>query len=133
VYRTSTASAALALLVLVAEGRAQQGPVSLGVLVGGVVADQTGEDVFVPHDIFGYLGGAFVRYDLSDRFSLEGEVLYVTKGGEENIDNSPEEAADRLDLAYFEFPLLLRFSLSTRGVRPSLFVGPSIAVETSCE
>lgn len=131
--RRSLSLALFLLVVVPGEGRSQYGPVSVGVLAGANVADQAGADVFTPHDVFGFIGGAFLRVDLSSRVAIQIEALYAPKGGKENTDKNPEDDPDRLKIEYLEIPLLLRFSLSSGGVRPSVFAGPSVGIELSCE
>ncbi len=113
--------------------RAQDPQVSLGVLAGAAVADQAGEDAFTPHDRFGFIGGATLAIRLSGRWSVQLDGLYVQKGGRENNDNDPDDLDDELSLEYLEFPVLVKFALSTGTTRPELFVGPSFAYELSCE
>ena len=112
--------------------RAQDPQVSLGVLAGGAVADQAGEDAFTPHDRFGFIGGVSLALRLSGRWSVQLDGLYVQKGGRENNDNDPGDLDDELSLVYLEFPVLVKFALSAGATRPELFVGPSFAYELSC-
>ena len=107
--------------------------VSLGLQAGVDVADLAGSDnEFAPHDRFGFIGGGFVKLSTPGRFALQLDVLYVQKGGEENTDNTPDTKPDQFFVNYLEFPLLFKVALSTSGVRPELFVGPSVAFELSC-
>ncbi len=108
--------------------------VTLGGLAGGVVADQAGEDVFAPHDKFGFIGGLSGKLGFSARWSLQLDGLYVEKGGRENNDKDPDDPNDdKLSLRYLEFPVLVKFALTAGdGVRPALFAGPSFAYELSC-
>jgi len=113
-------------------GRAQQNQVSLGVVAGANVADQAGEDVFTPHDKFGFIGGVSGALRLASRWSIQLDGLFVQKGGRENNDMDPGDLDDDLSIQYLEFPVLLKFSLSAEGTRPELFVGPSLAFELRC-
>ncbi len=133
--RTLVLLAALAGLALPSELRGQG--ISLGLLAGANVSDQAGEDrrsYGTTNDLFGFIGGGLARLDLSGRFALEGNALYVMKGGEQNAEKVPAgEKPDQLRLNYLELPLLLRFRLLTGGsVRPELFAGPAISIEVSC-
>ena len=83
-----------ALFVSPSSGLAQEGPVSFGVLAGANVADQTGEDVFTPHDRFGFIGGVSGAYRFASRWSIQLDGLFVQKGGRENNDNDPGDLAD---------------------------------------
>ncbi len=112
---------------------AQETPASLGALVGANVADQAGQDVFVPHDKFGLIGGLSGTLRFSDRWAVQLDGLYVEKGGRENNDRDPDDPFDdNLSLRYLEFAVLVKFALASGGARPELFVGPSFAYELSC-
>ena len=106
---------------------------SLGALAGANVADQAGQDVFAPHDKVGFVGGISGVFRFSGRWAVQLDGLFVEKGGRENNDKDPDDLHDdKLSLQYLEFPFLVKFSLSTAGTRPELFVGPSFAYELSC-
>jgi len=122
----------LLMFLMPVSARAQDPQVSLGVLAGGTVADQAGEDAFTPHDRFGFIGGVSLALRLSGRWSVQLDGLYVQKGGRENNDNDPGDLDDELSLVYLEFPVLVKFALSAGATRPELFVGPSFAYELSC-
>ena len=108
-------------------------PLSLGVQAGINVADLAGSDNdFAPHDRFGFIGGGFLKWSSSERFSLQLDVLYVQKGGEENTDKTPEDPEDQFYVDYLEIPLLFKLALATTGLRPEIYAGPSVAFELSC-
>lgn len=130
--RTRFVLAGLGVLLVPAFAAAQQSSLSLGLLAGGVVADQAGADVFAPHDIFGFIGGGFLRVDVSRRVALELDALYAPKGGKQNTDRDPGDDPDRFEVDYIEFPLLFRVAFTSSGLRPALFAGPSVAIELSC-
>ena len=112
----------------------EEATVSIGGLAGGVVADQAGDDVFAPHDKFGFIGGLSGTLRFSARWALQLDALYVEKGGRENNDRDQGDPNDdKLSLRYLEFPVLVKFALKAGdGVRPSIFAGPSFAYELSC-
>lgn len=117
----------------IASAQDSQARYSLGVQAGVNVADLAGPDKdLAPHDRFGFIGGGFFRFSPSDRISLQLEALYAQKGGEENTDDTPDDPEDQFYLNYLEIPLLLKVALSTNGVRPELFAGPSVAFKLSC-
>jgi len=134
VYRVIivAALAACAAVTVPSVGQAQESAVSLGVLAGADVADQAGEDVFAPHDRFGFIGGLSGAFRLASRWSVQVDALYVQKGGRENSDSDPEDIPDEFSARYVSFPVLLRYALSSGGTRPHLFAGPSFAFEFDC-
>lgn len=111
----------------------EEASVDLGVLAGANVADQAGQDVFAPHDKIGFIGGVSGAIRISPRWSVQLDGLYVEKGGVENNGRDEGDSNDdKLSLRYLEFPVLVKFAISTGGTRPELFVGPSFAYELSC-
>lgn len=131
-----TRSLALLILTIIAipsEGQGQDRGASLGVLAGANVADQAGQDVFAPHDRFGFIGGVSAAVRVGSRWTVQLDGLFVQKGGRENNDMDPDDAFDdELALEYVEFPLLLKFSFTDGGTRPHIFAGPSLAFELAC-
>lgn len=111
---------------------AQERTVSLGVLAGVDVADQAGEDAFSPHDRFGFIGGASGTFRIAPSWSIQVDGLFVQKGGKENSNKKPGDIPDEFSAQYVSFPILLKYSFSTGGTRPELFVGPSLAFEVGC-
>lgn len=126
---------ALGGLLWPAELRAQGA--SLGLLAGANVSDQAGNDRRVyetTNDLIGFIGGGFARLDLSTRFAVDAQALFVMKGGEQNAERVQDgEKPNQLRLTYLEFPLLLRFRLLAGGsVRPEVFAGPTLSFQLSC-
>lgn len=128
-----TLVAAVAAFPRVVSAQEAAGPWSAGLLAGLDVADLSGDDKdLAPHDRFGFIGGGFVRLGLSEHLSLELDLLYVPKGGEENTDDDPSDPEDQFKVEYVEVPLLLRVALGGSAVSPELFAGPSVGFEVDC-
>lgn len=73
--------------------------------------------------IFGFAAGGFLSYHTSSGFSLQPEVLFVTKGAK--FDVAGNEVTYNLN--YIEVPILLKYYLARQvATQPYLFVGPSI-------
>ena len=87
----------------------------------------------------GITGGGFVAYGLTDRIALQAEVLFSFKGAQYqyerfhlNADGGPlveqETLSEEMRLSYFEFPILVTYSLPTlRIVEPRLMFGPALS------
>ena len=76
----------------------------------------------------GFTGGAFLTYNISRRFALQPEVLYVTKGAKKGIFIFNVS----WNLNYIEIPVLLKYGFATNGrTKPNLFVGPALGILTS--
>ena len=114
------------------------GPVTFGLKAGIAVADVTPRDIGGVAELerkLGPGGGAFATWELSDRFSLGGEILYVSKGlsyGETDATDDTGTNIGTLEtlrvIDYVEIPLLLRAGWPAGGsVRPALVLGPAIA------
>ncbi len=74
--------------------------------------------------INGYLLGGFVRFGISEGFSLQPEILISRKGAE--ADTLRTRGTVKLD--YVEIPILLRYTIPVRSsFRPTLYAGPAVA------
>ncbi|MBA7471675.1 hypothetical protein ES707_06984 [subsurface metagenome] len=76
----------------------------------------------------GICAGGFITCSLSDLFSIQPELLFTMKG------SKAEESGMKvtMKLNYLEIPVLVKLSIPTPGtVKPSLFVGPSLAIKLS--
>lgn len=67
--------------------------------------------------------GALIEFKLFENFSLQPEVMYLTKGAK--FDNIGEIEIDDVDLNYIKVPLLAIFYLISDKL--SLDVGPQFA------
>ena len=93
-------------------------------LKGGVtLADLTGDDVFNNSTSLGGTGGVFARFALSQKFSLQPEVLYSLKGAEYKVgDLETEQKIDCIDV-----PILLYLAWPNESkFKPGFFAGPAI-------
>lgn len=113
------------------------GPVTLGIKAGLAFANVSPREIadvaeFEPK--LGPGGGGFATWELSDRFSLGGELLYVSKG----LSFGKSEATDQNGtllgtyetlgvIDYLEVPLLVRFGPHGGTMRPALILGPAFS------
>ncbi|UCH82549.1 MAG: PorT family protein [Candidatus Latescibacterota bacterium] len=107
--------------------------IKAGVQTTKLRGDQIGLFVSVPPTIdvagpvgdskIGFVGGGFIRRNINDMFSLQGEVLYSQKGGKGNVTGTVEYQAENneiypadvdgeltVSLDYVEVPVLAVFS-----------------------
>jgi hypothetical protein len=77
----------------------------------------------------GPVAGGFAQIDLSTRFVLRPEVLYVAKG--ETYSSVLGDVTAQLDV--LEVPLLLVARFPAGDVTPALFAGPAVAFTMSAE
>ena len=89
----------------------------------------------------GFAGGFHQQIAINERFSIQPELLFISKGGEmtahirETVTGQPTQEFDvhvEHALDYLEFPVLARFDVTPAGfVHPYVLTGPSVAFRTS--
>lgn len=77
----------------------------------------------------GFVGGAFVNLTLGSLFALQPELLYSQKGFQADI--FTESAA--LATNYIEIPVLLKAQFKLAMLRPAIYAGPVLSMETGCD
>jgi hypothetical protein len=71
-----------------------------------------------------------MTFALGGNFQLLPELLVVTKGATDQITIGPTTVDETLIFDYFEIPMLMRIPFASGGsVRPSLLVGPALAIK----
>lgn len=82
----------------------------------------------------GALTGVFLQVPLNRLLSLRPEVLFALKGGRARatVNDRPLVPLD-IELAYMEFPILLRAGTRGTRFRPLLFAGPAPAFRIGCD
>ncbi len=79
---------------------------------------------------WGLCTGGFIQFNISKMFAIQPEFLYTMKGTRFEQQILGETVKMAIKLSYLEVPVLVKFMIPTPGgVKPSLFVGPSIAIE----
>ncbi len=101
-----------------------------GVNIADLAIDESGTSVSTDTRTVVALG-PFVEFELGGIFSVQPELLYSQKGAsfsEPGIDLT-------FKLNYIEVPVLLKARLSPPGspVRPSVYAGPVVGLESKCE
>ncbi len=80
----------------------------------------------------GFCAGGFITYNINDMFAIQPELLFSMKGAKAEREIEGETAKLAFNLNYLEIPVLAKLSIPTPGnVKPSLFVGPSLAIKLS--
>ncbi|MDH5173815.1 MAG: PorT family protein [Elusimicrobiota bacterium] len=108
-----------------------------GLKAGMNIANMHGDNVKLAEELgiefsskIGLCAGGFITYTLNDMFAVQPEFLFSVKGakGEGEIEGEPTKITMRMN--YLEIPVLAKLLIPTPGdVRPSLFVGPSLAIK----
>ncbi len=86
-------------------------------------------------------GGAGVSFAIRNGFYLQPEVLYIVKGAKADgiipvpgsIPGDSVRVKATFDLTYLEIPLLLVYKFNSTGIRPHIFVGPSLAIKLDAQ
>lgn len=82
----------------------------------------------------GAITGVYLQFPLRDALAIRPELLFSLKGGSTIAEiQGRGQASIDIELAYIEFPVLLRASLPTGSVRPVLFAGPALAIQIGCD
>ena len=73
----------------------------------------------------GFAIGGFFSYNFNEKFSIQPEFFFTTKGTKINTIGDLELANM---FAYFEFPVLAKMTFySERQIKPNIFAGPALA------
>jgi hypothetical protein len=81
--------------------------------------------------------GGYLGFGITSRLALQFEGVYGTRGarglrlGADVLDSGASPA--RLEMDYFEVPVLLRAAFPYKRVLPSLFLGPYVGFLLNCE
>ncbi|HVZ81314.1 MAG TPA: porin family protein [bacterium] len=106
------------------QGPSRGGQVGFGLLAGVDMANELYYGSSLDNRV-GFIGGCFVDFGLSNRISIQPEVLFAMKGG-----NSGPYYSDQIN--YVEMPILFKLSFpSDKDLRFDLFSGPYLAVLAS--
>jgi len=130
---------AVALMLLLPNSSLAKG-ITGGLKIGMNSAKLHGEDIKEMEEElgeelkskWGLCAGGFIRFNISETFAIQPEVLYTMKGGkfEETIDG--ETMKFEMNFSYLEIPVLLKLTIPTPGgIKPSLFAGPALAIKLS--
>lgn len=104
-----------------------------GLKAGMNIANIHGDDVEDMWDSkIGICAGGFITCRLSDLFAIQPELLFTMKGAKAEEEVFGETMKVTMKMNYLEIPVLAKLSIPTPGtVKPSLFVGPSLAIKLS--
>jgi hypothetical protein len=126
--------AACALPSLASAQAASTEPLRIGVLAGFNSATIGGDDADDAKRRSGVLGGLSLFAPIRNGWGFRPELLYSQKGAKASIDEAEGFAGSAtVKLDYIDIPLLLQYEASTSsGIRPQLYLGPSIGLKARC-
>jgi Outer membrane protein beta-barrel domain len=124
--------AAVLLLSLAAPGElsAQGSRTAVGAYVGYSRTDLAGADAREVEARQGALTGVYLHFPLSPIVAIRPELTFALKGGRTT---TAEGAVFDTELAYLEFPVLVKVAFPTGRFRPVLFGGPAPALRIGCD
>jgi opacity protein-like surface antigen len=118
----------LAAVAVLAFGFANAQEVKFGVKGGLNIATQSygGEDAPSPSSLTGFHIGGLVEIKISDKFSIQPELLYSTQGSKFSMTGYSTE--NSFKLSYINIPVMLKYFVAEKF---SLEAGPQIGFLTS--
>ena len=125
----------LTLVVLVSSGNAQP-TTKLGFEGGMNIANGSlsfGSENAKISSMVGLVGGAVLDIGLSKLFSLQTELKFIRKGGEEIDNGNGYSIDDKFLLDYLDVPVLVKFNFPQERYSPHFFMGPDFAFNTGAE
>jgi hypothetical protein len=119
-------------LVALSAGPGYAQSISGGVKVGANVAtlsvDNDDDDIDFKNRT-GVVAGGFIDIGLTERISVQPEVLFAQKGAKADFD----EGDLKIKLDFVEIPVLLKVNFSGATVRPFVVVGPGFGFRTTAK
>lgn len=80
----------------------------------------------------GFNGGLVGNYEISDRFAVQAEVLFTTKGYKTDMATDSSYFRSYIKLNYIEIPILLKASFGNpQGIQAFALAGPNFSFLTS--
>lgn len=89
--------------------------------------------------IMRFSGGVGFSFGIGNGFRIQPEFLYVVKGAQAERALEVAGVDDKVlidatfDLTYLEVPILLVYQFRSRGVRPQIFAGPTLAIKLDAQ
>ncbi|MFN4198616.1 MAG: porin family protein [Flavobacterium sp.] len=123
----------LAATAIFTFGLATAQDISYGAKAGLNMSTLTG-DVEDAKSIFGFHVGGFVEIKISEKFSIQPELLYSAQGAKtefnENFDGFNIKVKETVNLGYLNIPIMAKYYVSDKF---SLLAGPQIGLNLSAK
>lgn len=125
------------LAILMLSRSAASAPwVSFGAKAGIYTSNTTEVPTGWPQTSFknGFAGGVYMDYAFNRYFSLQPEILYVTKGLDFGIEGPGYDVNYAARFDYIEIPLLAKFTVTGKShFSPFFFAGPGIGINLAAD
>ena len=93
-------------------------------LIGGLSTTQVAGDQLSGFNKAGVIAGGFVSNPVSDKSSLQMEILFIQKGSRKPVQPDKDNEYYVMRLAYFEVPVLFKYQVSSKiNVELGLSIG----------
>ena len=80
----------------------------------------------------GFCVGGYITFKIGEMFAIQPEAFYTMKGAKIETTLLGETVKAKLKFSYLEIPVLAKLLIPTQSnVKPSLFVGPTLAIKLS--
>ncbi|MFN3755895.1 MAG: porin family protein [Flavobacterium sp.] len=123
----------LTVATILTFGVATAQDLSFGAKAGLNMSTLTG-DVEDVKSIFGFHVGGFVEFKISEKFSLQPELLYSTQGAKaeysENFDGFNVKISETVNLGYLNIPIMAKYYVSEKF---NIQAGPQIGLNLSAK
>src|SRR5437870_5239308 len=101
------------ILLLLTKSLVAQNTFNAGIFVG-LSSTQVGGDGLGGFDKTGFLIGGLINRNINEKWSWQGEIMYIQKGSQSKHYSDSSVMASgiyayRMSLSYMEVPLLLRY------------------------
>jgi hypothetical protein len=104
-----------------------ESPFKVGVRGELTQATVYGDDVAQADFRSGFTGGAFFTYQVNSAFSIQPEVLYSVRGGDNvDLETTPATESLRARNDFLQIPVLFKLSAPFNELTPRLYIGPSV-------
>lgn len=127
----------LLVLLFVCSFTAKAAGISLGLKGGLAIANASGDFIDamaeeMEADVgskMGFLGGIFADIGFTDKFGIQPEILYISKGMKATGEEDDVEFTSTVNLTYLEIPLLLKLKIpASPQLTFQILAGPAIGM-----
>jgi hypothetical protein len=127
----------IAFVMLMASTPVAAAPfVSFGVKGGIYTSNTTEVPTGWPETAFrnGFAGGVYMDYAFNRSFSLQPEILYVTKGLDGGLERTGYDLNYTARFDYIQVPILAKFTIAGKSrFSPYFFAGPDVGINIGAD
>jgi len=124
------------VILMLSHPAASEPWISFGAKAGIYTSNTTEIPTGWPQTAFrnGFAGGVYMDYAFNRYFSLQPEILYVTKGLDGGIEGPGYDVNYTARFDYIEIPLLAKFTINGKShFSPYFFAGPCMGINLAAD